>query len=128
MCSSDLFSPTTRTSGAVISELMRWGFSLTGGRRPPIAGFGRLFPGLNGLGGNGFGAAIVVCVFGLCYNGPRFSPLPLFSLQFVGFHFRFHLVGYAVFEGFQRHLALVSFALGTDRYQVLRRFFFAYDQ
>jgi hypothetical protein len=54
-----------RTSGAVIWSLMRCGFSFSGGLRPkrlllPAAGLGRLFPGLNGLGGNGFGAAIVV--------------------------------------------------------------------
>ena len=64
-CGWPTLSPTTRTSGAVISLLIRWGFSLTGGRRPKrllalAAGFGLLFPGVNGLGGNGFGAAIVV--------------------------------------------------------------------
>ena len=50
--------------GLMFSNL-ECGFSFSGGRRPyrllvPAAGFGRLFPGLNGLGGNGFGAAIIV--------------------------------------------------------------------
>ena len=39
--------------------------SFSGGLRPkrgllPVAGLGLLFPGVNGLGGNGFGAAIIV--------------------------------------------------------------------
>jgi hypothetical protein len=60
-----MLSPTRRTSGTVICSLMRWGFSFSGGLRPkrgllPVAGLGLLFPGVNGLGGNGFGAAIIV--------------------------------------------------------------------